>query len=60
MNIFGSKVLFTLEDNNNMSTLLDSVDKRTQLAGENRLELLLFHLSGSKQLFGIRLKTFEP
>lgn len=37
-----------------MSGVLDSVDMRTQLAGHNRLELLLFRLSG-KQLFGINV-----
>jgi two-component system, chemotaxis family, chemotaxis protein CheV len=37
-----------------MGTVLDSVDKRTQLAGHNRLELLLFRLSG-RQRFGINV-----
>ncbi|HHJ12825.1 MAG TPA: chemotaxis protein CheV [Gammaproteobacteria bacterium] len=37
-----------------MSGVLASVDLRTQLAGHNRLELLLFRLSG-KQLFGINV-----
>jgi len=37
-----------------MSGVLASVDMRTQLAGHNRLELLLFHLDG-KQLFGINV-----
>ncbi|WP_455234528.1 chemotaxis protein CheV [Thiogranum longum] len=37
-----------------MSGLLASVDMRTQLAGHNRLELLLFRLDG-KQLFGINV-----
>ena len=37
-----------------MSSVLASVDMRTQLAGHNRLELLLFRLSG-KQLFGINV-----
>ena len=37
-----------------MSGVLASVDMRTQLAGHNRLELLLFRLNG-KQLFGINV-----
>lgn len=37
-----------------MSGVLASVDMRTQLAGHNRLELLLFRLDG-KQLFGINV-----
>ena len=37
-----------------MSGVLANVDLRTQLAGHNRLELLLFHLAG-KQLFGINV-----
>jgi two-component system chemotaxis response regulator CheV len=37
-----------------MAGLLDSVDQRTQLAGHNRLELLLFRL-GDKQQFGINV-----
>jgi len=37
-----------------MSGVLASVDMRTQLAGHNRLELLLFRLEG-KQLFGINV-----
>ncbi|VAW83368.1 Chemotaxis protein CheV, partial [hydrothermal vent metagenome] len=37
-----------------MSGVLANVDLRTQLAGHNRLELLLFRLSG-KQLFGINV-----
>ncbi|NOX76234.1 MAG: chemotaxis protein CheV [Gammaproteobacteria bacterium] len=37
-----------------MAGMLDGVDKRTQLVGENRLELLLFRLAGS-QLFGINV-----
>jgi two-component system chemotaxis response regulator CheV len=37
-----------------MSGVLASVDMRTQLAGHNRLELLLFRLD-SKQLFGINV-----
>lgn len=37
-----------------MSSILDGVDLRTQLAGANRLELLLFRLHG-RQLFGINV-----
>lgn len=37
-----------------MAGLLDGVDQRTRLAGENRMELLLFNL-GSKQKFGINV-----
>ncbi|HFD79954.1 MAG TPA: chemotaxis protein CheV [Gammaproteobacteria bacterium] len=37
-----------------MSGVLASVDMRTQLAGHNRLELLLFRLDG-RQLFGINV-----
>lgn len=37
-----------------MANLLDSIDKRTNLVGENRLELLLFNLTG-RQLFAINV-----
>lgn len=37
-----------------MSSVLESVNKRTQLVGANRLELLLFKLNGS-QRFGINV-----
>lgn len=37
-----------------MSSILDSVNQRTQLVGQNRLELLLFRLN-SKQRFGINV-----
>ena len=37
-----------------MAGILDDIDRRTQLAGANRLELLLFHL-GTKQIFGINV-----
>lgn len=37
-----------------MAGVLDGVDRRTQLAGHNRLELLLFRL-GDKQKFGINV-----
>jgi len=37
-----------------MANLLDTVNQRTNLVGENRLELLLFHLSG-RQLFALNV-----
>ena len=37
-----------------MAGVLDNVNQRTQLVGENRLELLLFRLSG-KQIYGINV-----
>lgn len=37
-----------------MAGVLDGVDRRTQLAGQNRLELLLFRL-GDRQRFGINV-----
>ncbi|WP_097461718.1 chemotaxis protein CheV [Mangrovitalea sediminis] len=37
-----------------MSGVLDSVDQRTRLVGQNRLELLLFRLSG-QQLFALNV-----
>jgi two-component system chemotaxis response regulator CheV len=37
-----------------MSGILDTVDQRTKLVGQNRLELLTFHLNGS-QLFAINV-----
>ncbi|VAW57643.1 Chemotaxis protein CheV [hydrothermal vent metagenome] len=37
-----------------MAGILDSVDNRTQLAGTNRLELLMFRLEG-KQCYGINV-----
>jgi two-component system chemotaxis response regulator CheV len=37
-----------------MASMLDGVDQRTQLVGKNRLELLLFRLSG-KQCYGINV-----
>lgn len=37
-----------------MAKVLESVDQRTQLVGENRLELLLFRIS-STQLFAINV-----
>ncbi|PVV27726.1 MAG: chemotaxis protein CheW, partial [gamma proteobacterium symbiont of Ctena orbiculata] len=37
-----------------MAGVLDNVDLRTKLAGQNRLELLLFRLQG-RQVFGINV-----
>ena len=37
-----------------MAGVLDSVNQRTQLVGQNRLELLLFRLDGP-QLYGINV-----
>lgn len=37
-----------------MASVLDSVNQRTQLVGQNRLELLMFRLNGS-QLYGINV-----
>jgi two-component system, chemotaxis family, chemotaxis protein CheV len=37
-----------------MSGILESVNKRTQMVGQNRLELLLFRLNGS-QIYGINV-----
>ena len=37
-----------------MSSILDSVNQRTQMVGQNRLELLLFRLHG-KQIYGINV-----
>ncbi|RMF16786.1 MAG: chemotaxis signal transduction protein CheV [Gammaproteobacteria bacterium] len=37
-----------------MAGILDSVNQRTQMVGENRLELLLFRLQGS-QIYGINV-----
>lgn len=37
-----------------MAGVLDSVDQRTQLVGQNRLELLLFRLEGN-QMYGINV-----
>lgn len=37
-----------------MSKLLETVDQRTQLVGENRLELLMFRLAG-RQLFALNV-----
>ncbi len=37
-----------------MSSILDTVNQRTQMVGQNRLELLMFRLAG-KQLYGINV-----
>lgn len=37
-----------------MAGVLDAVDKRTQMVGQNRLELLLFNLQGN-QIYGINV-----
>ena len=37
-----------------MACILDTVDQRTQLVGENRLEILMFRLAG-RQLFAINM-----
>lgn len=37
-----------------MASLMDTIDQRTNLVGENRLELLLFHLLG-RQLFALNV-----
>lgn len=37
-----------------MASIMEGVDARTQMVGENRLELLLFHL-GEKQRYGINV-----
>ena len=37
-----------------MAGILDTVDQRTQLVGQNRLELLLFRLEGN-QIYGINV-----
>lgn len=53
---FGSEFRVEAEkiDGSSMSKLLDSIDQRTRLVGENRLELLMFHLGG-RQLFAINV-----
>ena len=37
-----------------MTSVMDGVNRLTQLAGHNRMELLMFHL-GDKQRFGINV-----
>jgi two-component system chemotaxis response regulator CheV len=43
-----------VENNSDNSSMLDSVDARTRLAGSNTMELLLFSL-GTKEIFGINV-----
>ena len=43
-----------MEKNTDNSSILDSVDARTRLAGSNTMELLLFSL-GTKEIFGINV-----
>ena len=43
-----------MENNIDNSSILDSVDARTRLAGSNTMELLLFSL-GTKEIFGINV-----
>ncbi|GLK89432.1 chemotaxis protein [Pseudomonas turukhanskensis] len=43
-----------LKEGQGMAGVMDSVNQRTQLVGQNRLELLLFRLD-SKQLYGINV-----
>lgn len=38
-----------------MASVLDSVNQLTELVGQNRMELLLFHLNGRKQRYGINV-----
>ncbi len=38
-----------------MAGVLDSVNQLTELVGQNRMELLLFHLNGRKQRYGINV-----
>lgn len=38
-----------------MASILDSVNQLTELVGQNRLELLLFHLPSNPQRFGINV-----
>ncbi len=38
-----------------MASVMDSVDQLTELVGQNRMELLLFRLSGLKQRYGINV-----
>lgn len=38
-----------------MASVLDSVNQRTQLVGQNRLELLLFRLNDPNQFYGINV-----
>lgn len=47
-------IIDTILHEAHMAGILDSVNQRTQLVGENRLELLLFKLNG-RQRFGINV-----
>jgi len=38
-----------------MAGVIEDIDKRTQLAGNNRLEILMFYLGNDKQLYGINV-----
>jgi len=38
-----------------MSGVIDGIDKRTQLAGNNRLEILMFYLGNDQLLYGINV-----
>jgi len=38
-----------------MASMMDGIDQRTQLVGQNRLEMLLFRLLNSTQLYGINV-----
>ena len=38
-----------------MASVLDSVNQLTELVGQNRMELLLFRLSGLNQRYGINV-----
>jgi len=38
-----------------MTGVIEDIDKRTQLAGNNRLEILMFYLGDDKQLYGINV-----
>ncbi|MFM8454604.1 MAG: chemotaxis protein CheV [Gammaproteobacteria bacterium] len=39
----------------NQSSVMANVDQRTKMVGQNRMELLMFRLNGSSQLFGINV-----
>lgn len=44
-----------MSNNLEQKNLMGSVDQRTQLAGQNRMELLIFSLGDSEQKFGINV-----
>lgn len=54
VNRYDATIVPTLISEWSMSGILDSVNQRTQLVGQNRLELLLFKLNG-RQRFGINV-----